>query len=134
MSAIGADVSGNEVTISIGASAGVRNGGTYDVIRPGREIKDPATGRVIRRVTTPVGSLKITQVSPDFSVGEFSGSGGPAKAGDCVGSCPSAAPAQRSEAPAPARAPEAAPAASVSTASLGTIAALPTGAWAWTPY
>ena len=130
VSALVADVSGSEVTITVGASAGVKNGASYEVTRPGREIKDPATGRVIRRVTTPVGTLKITQVSPDFAVGQLTG--GPAKAGDCVGSCPSAsAPQERSEAPAPA-AP--APAAAVSNVSLGSIATLPTGSWSWSPY
>jgi len=128
ISALVADVSGSEVTINVGASAGVKNGGSYEVTRPGREIKDPNTGRVIRRVTTPVGTLKITQVSPDFSVGQLTG--GPAKPGDCVGSCPSAsAPQQQSEAaPAPSQP------SSGGGASLGSIASLPSGAWAWSPY
>jgi curli biogenesis system outer membrane secretion channel CsgG len=133
ISALVADVSGSEVTISVGTAAGVKNGGSYEVTRPGREIKDPATGRVIRRVTSPVGTLKITEVGPDFAVGQLTG--GPAKAGDCVGSCPTAAaPQERSEAPAPA--PSAPPAAApvVTGGSLGAIAALPTGPWAWTPY
>jgi curli biogenesis system outer membrane secretion channel CsgG len=129
ISALVADVSGSEVTISVGASAGVKNGASYDVTRPGREIKDPATGRVIRRVTTPVGTLKITQVAPDYSVGQLTG--GPAQAGDCVGSCPS--PQQRSEAPAPSPAGSA-PASPATAVSLGAIAALPAGPWAWTPY
>ncbi len=131
IAALVADVSGSEVTISVGASAGVKKGASYDVIRPGREIKDPATGRVIRRVTTPVGTLTITQVAADYAVGQLTG--GPAKAGDCVGACPAAsAPQGRSEAPAPAPAP--APAAAVSSVALGAIAALPTGPWSWTPY
>src|SRR6185436_6969850 len=118
ISALVADVSGSEVTINVGASAGVKNGGSYEVIRPGREIKDPATGRVVRRVTSPVGTLKITQVGPDYAVGQLTG--GPAKAGDCVGSGPSTTgPQERSEAPAPAASPVSAP--SVSNVSLGSV-------------
>ncbi len=123
------DVSGTEITISAGTPTGIKVGATYDVVRPTREIKD-ASGRVIRRVTTPVGTVKITQVTADFSVGQLTG--GPAKANDCVGSCPSAAaspPQQQSAAPAAE-----APTPSGGGAALGAIAALPTGAWAWTPY
>lgn len=129
IAALVADVAGAEVTISVGSSAGVAKGVSYDVVRPGREIKDPATGRVIRRVTTPVGTLKITEVGPDYAVGSLTG--GPAKAGDCVGSCPAAptaAPQEEAAAPAPAAAP------SGGGASLGAIAALPAGPWAYSPY
>ncbi|MGH7754030.1 MAG: CsgG/HfaB family protein, partial [Gemmatimonadales bacterium] len=55
-----ADVSGTEVILNIGTGAGVRVGGEYDVVRPGREVRDPASGRVIRRMTAPVGKVKIT--------------------------------------------------------------------------
>lgn len=130
IAALVADVAGAEVTISVGASAGVAKGVSYDVVRPGREIKDPATGRVIRRVTSPVGTLTITEVGPDFAVGQLTG--GPAKAGDCVGTCPTAAPApppQEAAAPAPAAAPS-----TGGGASLGAIAALPSGPWAYSPY
>ncbi|MBI4419250.1 MAG: hypothetical protein HY560_00335, partial [Gemmatimonadetes bacterium] len=129
------DVSGSELTISAGTPTGIKVGASYDVVRPTREIKD-ASGRVIRRVTTPVGTIKITQVTADFSVGQLTG--GPAKADDCVGSCPTSAPSQpqqQSAAPAPAAdpAPVSAPSAGGAVA-LGAIAALPTGPWAWTPY
>ncbi|HYL21995.1 MAG TPA: hypothetical protein VEU74_09540 [Gemmatimonadales bacterium] len=52
----------------------------------GRPIKDPATGRVLRRVTTAVGTLKITSADETSAVGTLAG--GPAQVGDCVGSCP----------------------------------------------
>jgi curli biogenesis system outer membrane secretion channel CsgG len=84
--ALVADVSGGEVTINVGTGAGVRVGGEYSVVRPGREIRDPATGRVLRRVTTAVGKLKITQADEGSATGTLSG--GPARVGDCVGSCP----------------------------------------------
>ncbi len=81
-----ADVVGNEVTINVGSGEGVRAGATYDVVRPGREITDPSTGKVLRWVTRPVGSLTIIEAGDGYAVGELSG--GPAQVGDCVGSCP----------------------------------------------
>lgn len=84
--ALVADVSGGEVTINVGTGGGVKVGAEYDVVRPGREIKDPATGRVLRRVTTPVGKLKITDADEGSATGTLTG--GPARVGDCVGGCP----------------------------------------------
>ncbi|OLC05625.1 MAG: hypothetical protein AUH42_07185 [Gemmatimonadetes bacterium 13_1_40CM_70_11] len=93
--ALVADVSGTDVIINAGTSAGVKVGAEYDVLRPGREIRDPATGRVLRRTTANVGKLKVT--SADESSAQGTLTGGPAKVGDCVGACPantpSAAPA-----------------------------------------
>ena len=84
--ALVADVSGSEIVINVGTSAGIRVGAEYDVMRPGREIKDPATGKVLRHTTTPVGKLKITQADDGSATGTLTG--GPAKVGDCVGACP----------------------------------------------
>lgn len=84
--ALVADVSGGEVTINVGTGAGVKVGAEYDVVRPGREIRDPATGRVLRRTTTPVGKLKVTQADDGSATGTLTG--GPARVGDCVGTCP----------------------------------------------
>lgn len=81
-----ADVAGGEIIVNVGTSGGVRVGAEYDVVRPGREIKDPATGRVLRRMTSPVGKIKITSADDASAVGTMSG--GPARVGDCVGSCP----------------------------------------------
>jgi curli biogenesis system outer membrane secretion channel CsgG len=86
ISGLVADVSGDELVINVGTANGVRVGTEYAVVRPGREIRDPATGRVIRRTTTPVGKLKITAADEGSAVGTISG--GAAKVGDCVGSCP----------------------------------------------
>ena len=86
ISGLVADVSGDELTINIGTANGVRVGAEYAVVRPGREIKDPATGRVLRRTTSPVGKLKITSADEGSAVGTMSG--GTSQVGDCVGSCP----------------------------------------------
>ena len=62
--------------------------GTYVLLRSGmpaqvREVKDPATGKVIRRVEDSVGSMTVTEVDADSAVGKYSGGGQP-KVGDSV--------------------------------------------------
>lgn len=86
ISALVADVSGHDLIINVGTTGGVRVGSEYDLVRPGREIRDPATGRVLRRTTTPVGKIKITSADEASAVGTLTG--GPAQVGDCVASCP----------------------------------------------
>jgi curli biogenesis system outer membrane secretion channel CsgG len=86
ISGLVADVAGSELIINVGTTAGVRVGTEYNVVRAGREIKDPATGRVLRRMTTPVGKLKITSADETSASGTLTG--GPSQVGDCVGSCP----------------------------------------------
>jgi curli biogenesis system outer membrane secretion channel CsgG len=133
--ALVADVSGNDLIINVGTGAGVRVGAEYAVVRPGREIKDPATGRVLRRITTTVGKLKVT--SADESSAQGTLTGGPAKVGDCVGACPSNTPAGGGGGPDPSSQP----ASSASAAVPGPRAALPalytapiTGAFTWGMY
>ena len=84
--ALVADVAGAEVIINLGSSGGVKVGAEYEVMRPGREVRDPATGRVLRRITTRVGTLKITSADEQSATGTMTG--GPAMVGDCVGACP----------------------------------------------
>src|ERR1700694_1432373 len=86
ISGLVADVAGSELIINVGTTNGVRVGTEYAVTRPGREIKDPATGRVLRRVTTSVGKLKSTLADETSATGTLTG--GPGQVGDCVGSCP----------------------------------------------
>ncbi len=86
VSALVADVSGSELVINVGTAGGVKVGAEYAVLRPGREIKDPATGNVLRRATTPVGKIKITSADEGSATGSLTG--GPAQVSDCVGTCP----------------------------------------------
>lgn len=81
-----ADVSGSELVINVGTGSGVKVGAEYAVLRPGREIKDPATGNVLRRTTTPVGRIKITSALEASAMGMMTGDS--ARVGDCVGGCP----------------------------------------------
>ena len=50
---------------------------------PGREIRDPATQKVIRRIEDSLGTVKITEVEEGSSVGKFTGAG-TVKVGDTV--------------------------------------------------
>jgi len=135
IAALVADVSGIELIINVGTAGGVRVGTEYPVARPGREIKDPATGNVLRRATTPVGKMKITSADEASATGTLTGDA--AHVGDCVGTCPlapaPAPPAPRKQGQAPAPAPPA--------PSGGGAVALPalytgpvSGQFTWTAY
>ena len=63
-----ADATGNEVIINVGKAAGVTPGMRLVVERVSREIKDPATGAVLRKVTAPVGEVEVTQVDDASAV------------------------------------------------------------------
>jgi len=86
ISGLVADVTDGEVIINKGTKDGVRVGLEYEILRAGREIRDPATGRVLRRITERVGKVKITQADEESAVGTVSGAA--PKVGDCVGTCP----------------------------------------------
>ena len=45
-----ADANGNELILNVGSKAGVKVGDHLQVARTGREVRDPASGKVIRRV------------------------------------------------------------------------------------
>ena len=70
------------VVINVGKKAGLKVGDKLSVERVSREIKDPATGQVIRRLSSQVGQIEITEVDdvsgvakilsgPDFKVGDL---------------------------------------------------------------
>jgi curli biogenesis system outer membrane secretion channel CsgG len=77
-----AAVDGGQVILNVGAKAGVKVGDQLSIERVTREIKDPATGNVLRRLTTSVGVVKATDVDDvsaictpvcgsDFKVGDM---------------------------------------------------------------
>jgi len=68
-----ADVSGATLILNIGSRAGVHVGDRLQVARAGREIKDPATGNVLRRTDAPVGEVIVSEVEEGSSSGTFSG-------------------------------------------------------------
>ncbi len=78
-----AAVEGGQIILNVGAKAGIKVGDQFNVVRVTKEIKDPATQQVIRRLTTTVGVVKATDVDDASAVCEVvSGTG--FKTGDSV--------------------------------------------------
>ena len=86
-SGVVADVSGNTIIINIGNKVGVRVGDTIAISRPVRTVKDPTTGKVIKTVTSDLGTAKVTEVDADSATATFSGAT-PPKVGDVAASTP----------------------------------------------
>lgn len=63
-----AAVDGGQVILNVGKKAGVNVGDQLEVVRVTKEIKDPSTGAVIRRMTTTVGIIKATDVDDASAV------------------------------------------------------------------
>lgn len=78
-----ADVSGNTVILNVGTRAGVKVGDRLQVRRKIREVRDPATGKVIRSIEDAIGQVVITEADEVSSVGTFTGATAP-KVGDVV--------------------------------------------------
>jgi curli biogenesis system outer membrane secretion channel CsgG len=71
-----AAVAGGQIVLNVGGKAGVKVGDQFSVERVSQEIKDPATGKVIRRLSSSVGILRVVDVDDQSSVAEVvSGSG-----------------------------------------------------------
>ncbi len=74
--ALVAAVDSGQVILNAGARAGIHPGDQLTVLRVGREIKDPATGQVIRRLTSTIGTIQAADVDDTSSVcNVVSGSG-----------------------------------------------------------
>jgi len=78
-----ADATGNVLILNVGSKAGLKVGDKLSVVRSGREVRDPATGKVIRRIEQALGDVVITEVDEQSAVGNFTGTT-PAKVGDRV--------------------------------------------------
>ena len=63
-----AAVDGGQIILNVGARAGVKVGDQLTVMRVTREIKDPATGAVIRRLSTNIGVVRATDVDDGSAV------------------------------------------------------------------
>jgi hypothetical protein len=78
-----AAVDGGHIVLNVGGKAGLKVGDQLNVERITREIKDPATGAVIRKMSSTVGVIKLTDVDDGSAIGTaVSGSG--FKVGDAV--------------------------------------------------
>jgi len=78
-----ADASTSDIIINVGSKAGVKVGDNLVISRVVRVVKDPATGKPLRSIESPVGQLTITSVDADSAVGRFAGTGKP-QVGDTV--------------------------------------------------
>jgi hypothetical protein len=63
--------------LNVGSRSGLKVGDTLQVKHPGREIRDPATGKVLRRIEESVGTVTVTEIEETSAVGKFSGTGKP---------------------------------------------------------
>jgi len=63
-----AAVDSGQIVLNVGAKAGLKVGDQLTVERVTKEIKDPATGAVIRRLSTQVGVIQVTDVDDVSSV------------------------------------------------------------------
>jgi hypothetical protein len=63
-----AAVDSGQIILNLGSDAGVKVGDQFEVVRVTKEIKDPATGEVIRRLTTSIGIIKATDVDAKSAV------------------------------------------------------------------
>ena len=71
-----AAVVGTQVIVNVGSKAGVKVGDRLTVQRVSQEIKDPATGKVIRRLSSDVGVIRVVDVDEGSAVADVvSGSG-----------------------------------------------------------
>lgn len=68
-----ASVNGGTLIINVGANAGVQMGQVFDVLHVGDEIKDPVTGEVLDVMTTPLGTMVITDVRDRIATGSYTG-------------------------------------------------------------
>lgn len=78
-----ADVSDSTLILNIGSNAGVHVGEILEVTRQTRTVKDPATGKVLKTVSSKIGTAAITEVDEQSATATFTGSGA-AKVGDAV--------------------------------------------------
>lgn len=76
LEALIADIGGGQITLNKGTIAGFAKGMQISVERVTKQVKDPATGKVLRQVSSSIGRLELVEVARDYSVGRIiSGSG-----------------------------------------------------------
>jgi curli biogenesis system outer membrane secretion channel CsgG len=83
VSGLVAAVEGGQIILNVGGKAGLKIGDQLNVERVTKEIKDPATGQVIRRLASAIGVVRITEVD-DISAVAVPVTGAGFKVGDAV--------------------------------------------------
>ena len=69
-------VMGDKIYFHLGANSGVRKGETFVIYREGELLMDPVTGDILGVEEEIVGSLKVEEVKPQYSVGKIKNSKG----------------------------------------------------------
>ncbi len=71
-----AAVDGGQIVLNVGSKVGLKVGDQLTVKRVTKEIKDPTTGKTLRKLTSDVGVIKLTDVDEVSAIGApVSGSG-----------------------------------------------------------
>lgn len=78
-----ADVTGNTLILNVGTKAGVNVGDHLGIFHQGKEIRDPSTGKVLKRIQTRLGDVTITEADETSATGTYSGSA-PPQVGDAA--------------------------------------------------
>jgi curli biogenesis system outer membrane secretion channel CsgG len=78
-----AAVDSGQIILNVGSKTGLKVGDQLTVERVSKEIKDPSTGKVIRRLAAPIGVIRVTDVD-DISAVATPVSGAGFKSGDMV--------------------------------------------------
>jgi curli biogenesis system outer membrane secretion channel CsgG len=78
-----AAVDSGQIILNVGSKAGVKVGDQLTVERVSKEIKDPSTGKVIRRLASQIGIIRVTDVD-DISAVATAVTGTGFKTGDVV--------------------------------------------------
>ncbi len=69
-------VDGGTVVLNVGSKSGLKNGDQMAIERVTREIKDPATGKVLRRMADKIGVIQVTSIDANSAEAKIvSGSG-----------------------------------------------------------
>jgi curli biogenesis system outer membrane secretion channel CsgG len=71
VTALVAAVAGNQVILNKGTGEGYRVGLRISIERTTQTVKDPQTGKVIRQITQPIGTLEIVEADGQSSVGRI---------------------------------------------------------------
>jgi curli biogenesis system outer membrane secretion channel CsgG len=81
VNALVADVSGNTLILNVGSRSGLQVGDRLEISRAVRTVKDPATGKILKTVTTKIGDATVTEIDASSTTVNFTGNG-PVKVGD----------------------------------------------------
>lgn len=79
--ALVADISGSTIVFNKGTADGYKQGMKLSIERVSKEIKDPQTGQVIRRLTEKIGMVELSEIDNSSSIGKVI-SGSQFKIGD----------------------------------------------------